>query len=78
MKLQYTCYEHTTFQYVIRLWCDGWLVKSYKVWLDELDDEIDKIEKRGYVLGYTRKEVEKAKQRYEEMLDNIILKKSEL
>ena len=76
MKLQYTCSEHTTFQYIIRLWFDGLLVKSYKVYLDELNDEIDKIEKQGYVLGYTREEVEEARLKYEEMLNNIILKKS--
>lgn len=58
---------------MIRLYCDGWLVKSYKVWVDELEDEIDKIEKQGYVLGCTEYEVEMARKQYEDMLDNIIL-----
>ena len=74
MKLQYTCSEHTTFQYIIRLWCDGWLVKSYKVYLDELNDEIDKIKSQGYVYGYSENELKSARERYEHILNNIIVK----
>lgn len=74
MKKQYRFYGTTGFQCVIQLYCDGWLVKSYKVYLDELDDEIDKIESQGYVLGYTEQELESARQRYEEMLNNVIAK----
>ena len=62
---------------MIRLYCDGWVVKTYKVWLDELDDEIDKLEGQGYVYGYTEQEVNEVKEQYETMLDNIIIRKEE-
>ena len=87
MKLQYRYFEHVGFKYIIRLYCDGWLVKSYKVYLDELDDEIDKIqrvvlspeeidkiEKQGYTYGYTEDELDKARAYYENVLDNVIRK----
>ena len=77
MRLQYRYFEYIGFQCVIQLYCDGWLAKSYKVYLDELDDEIDKIEKQGYKFGYTEQEVENARKRYEEMLSNIIIKETE-
>ena len=72
MRLQYRYFEYIGFQYMIQLYCDGWLVKSYKVYLDALDDELDKIEKQGYSYGFTEKEVNAAKERYEKMLSNII------
>ena len=73
MKLQYRYYEHIGFKYAVQLYCDGKLTKSYKVYSIDLDDEIDKLEGQGYVYGYTEEEVNKAKARYERMLDNIIL-----
>ena len=33
---------------------------------------IDRLEAEGYVYGYTKEEVEKAKKKYEDMLENII------
>jgi hypothetical protein len=33
---------------------------------------IDQLEAEGYVYGYTKKEVEDAKKKYEYMLENII------
>jgi hypothetical protein len=74
MKLQYRYYQSASFQYTIQLYCDGWFIKSYKVYCDELDDEIDKIEIEGYKLGYTEEEVEIAKQKYEKILNNLIAK----
>ena len=72
MKLQYRYYESFGFKYVIQLYRDGQLVESYKVYSIDLDDEIDKLESQGYVYGYTEDEVNKAKERYERMLNNII------
>lgn len=74
MRLQYRYFEYIGFRYIVRLYCDGWLVKSYKVWLDELDDEIDKIESEGYTYGYTEDELDKARAHYENVLDNVIRK----
>lgn len=74
MRLQYRYIDVGGFQYIIRLYCDGWLVKSYKVYLDELDDEIEKIERKGYTYGFTESELDEARARYEKVLDNVIRK----
>lgn len=74
MKQQYRYYEHTGFKYMIQLYCDGWIVKAYKVWVDELYDEIDKIENEGYTYGYTEDELDEARAHYERVLDNVIRK----
>lgn len=73
MKLQYRYYEHLGFKYMIQLYCDGQLVKSYKVYSIDMDDEIEKLEEQGYSYGFTEKEVNKAKEQYERMLNNIII-----
>ena len=78
MKLQYKFYESVFGKYRIWLYCDGWLVKSYNVWEDELDGELDKLEDKGYEYGYTEEEVKEAKERYEMMLKYAIIKKEEV
>lgn len=72
MKKQYRYYEITSFIYAIALYHDGEIVEYYKVCQNELDDEIDKIEEQGYTYGFTKEEVQEAKERYEKMLKNII------
>lgn len=72
MKLQYRYYEHLGFKYMIQLYCDGQLVESYKVYSIDMNDEIEKLEEQGYSYGFTEEEVNKAKERYERMLNNII------
>lgn len=74
MRLQYRYYEYTGFQYIIHLYCDGYLVKSYKVYSIELDDEIEKIENEGYTYGYTEDELDEARAHYEKVSDNVIRK----
>lgn len=71
MKLQYryilkknSCYFY--------LFTNGELYDSYRVWADEASDNIDRLEAAGYTLGYTKKDVENQKKKYENMLDNII------
>ena len=61
MKLQYRFKENYRLQYEIQLYKDGELEKTYKVWLDEINDENDKLEEQGYTLGYTRKEIRNQK-----------------
>ncbi len=78
MKLQYRYIDAGGFRYIIRLYCDGWLVKSYKIWLDELDNEIEKIENQGYTYGYTEDELDRARAHYKNVLDNVIKKESDL
>lgn len=77
MKLQYRYIDVGGFQYIVRLYCDGWLVKSYKIYLDELDDEVEKIENEGYAYGYTEDELDKAREQYERILDNVIRKNND-
>lgn len=72
MKHQYRYYEVTSFKYNIELYHNGDFVEVRQVWIDELDDEIDKLEEQGYTYCYTKDEVEKIKKRYEKMLKNII------
>lgn len=74
MKKQYRYYETTMLRYEIVLYHDGNMVNFYKVWLNELDDEVDKLKEQGYSYGFTQKEVDEAKERYERMLENIIVK----
>lgn len=72
MKKQYRYYETTSFKYDIELWHDGSFFNTHEVWVDELDDEITRLEKQGYTYGYTEYEVEQAKLIYERRLENII------
>lgn len=72
MKKQYRLFETLSFRYNIELYHDGEFVEAYKVWQDELSDEIDKLKEQGYTYGYTKDEVSEAKLRYERMLESII------
>ena len=72
MKLQYKIIEVYGFKYVIKLYQDGKIINSYEVWVDEVEDEREKLEEQGYTYGYTSKEVEEIKEIYERMLANII------
>ena len=71
-RLQYKCKEYIGFKHIIQLYHDGELAKAYKIYTDELDDEIEKLEAQGYRLGYTKEEVKVAKERYAVMLKNVI------
>ena len=48
--------------------------KSYKVYKsnDEAFEEVERLKEIGYTYGFTKKEVEKQREKYERMLDNII------
>lgn len=72
MKLQYRICEYIGFRYVVMLYHDGELVKTYKVWLDKIEDEEASLRNLGYTYGYTKEEVEKARCRYLDMLKDII------
>lgn len=78
MKLQFRYHEDSTFKATIELYHNGALVKSYKVWIDYFDAEIDSLISKGYTYGYTPEEVAEAKEWYENRLNNVITDGDEL
>lgn len=72
MKLQYRSGGSYGFKDWFELYHDGELVKSYRVWIDESEEEADRLEEAGYTYGYTQAEIENAKKRYYEMLERVI------
>lgn len=74
MKKQYRISNNVGFKKYVYLYHDGELVDTLSVWEgDDLETLREYIERnRGYTFGYTKKEVEKAKIKYEKMLHNII------
>ena len=77
MKLQFRYHEDLTFKATIELYHNGALVKSYKVWIDDFETEIDSLTSKGYTYGYTPEEVSEAKERYEHKLKNLITEEKE-
>ena len=85
MKLQYTCdmkesnyynpyLRECEIYYLIELYHDGSLIKSYKVDRYKYGEENKKIKEQGYTFGYSEQEVERARNTYEYLLANIIKK----
>lgn len=72
MRMQYKICAATSFKYYIFVYHDGEYVMSYEVWLDKLDEEVNKLENQGYMRGFSKKEVENAYRQYELMKENII------
>ena len=72
MRKQYRYKEATFAKYHLSIYHDGELVETKIFWGDDIDDEIDRLKMDGYTYGFTRAEVEEAKQRYERMLANMI------
>lgn len=72
MRMQYKICAATSFKYYIFVYHDGEYVMSYEVWLDKLDEEVNKLENQGYVRGFSKKEIENAYRQYELMKENII------
>ncbi len=72
MKRQYRFERDIQCKTRLCIYHDGKLVDSKKLWIDDAGEEADKLELDGYVYGYTKEEVIKAKEEYEKMLKNII------
>lgn len=68
MRKQYVVSKGPTFRVWIATYHDGVLVRQDKVWIDDLDDFIVKLERDGYEKAYTKEEVQKAKEDYERKL----------
>ena len=72
MKRQYRYDYNNWHSFNLQIYHDGKLINSQNVELYEIDDEINKLITNGYVYGYTKEEVEMAKQDYEMMLESMI------
>lgn len=77
MKLQFRYHEDLTFQVTMELYHNGVLAKSYKIWVDDIDAEIDSLISKGYTYGYTPEEVAEVKEWYENRLKNLIMEEKE-
>ena len=82
MKKQYRIIEECWCKHRIYVYHDGEFIESKSFYYDEVDKEIDKLESNGYAYGFTKEEVEEAKEeikelqeQYEMMLENIIQKR---
>lgn len=65
MRKQYVVSKGPTFRIWIATYHDGVLIRQDKVWIDDFDDFIVKLEREGYEKAYTKEEVQKAKEDYE-------------
>ena len=72
MKKQYRCKYESWCKSRLYIYDNGFLIESKSLYNDEIENMIDRLEAEGYVYGYTKKEVENAKKRYEHMLENMI------
>ena len=72
MKKQYHMSESYMFKRKVTAYCNGELVSSEILWVDDADEYADQLEEEGYVYGYTQDEVDEAKRLYEEKLANLI------
>jgi hypothetical protein len=72
MKKQYRMSEEFMFQKTIKVYHNGELISSERMWIDEADERADQLEEAGYVYGYTQDEVDEARRIYEERLANLI------
>ena len=72
MRKQYDYYECRWPDYEVVLYHDGEKVVVERVSLLKRDKYIEELERQGYTQGYTKDDVEKARQRYEYMYENRI------
>jgi hypothetical protein len=72
MKKQYDCYEYRWSNYEIILYHDGVKVGVKHIDLLKLDKYLEELEAKGYTLGYTEEEVEKARKSWEHIYENRI------
>lgn len=65
MRKQYVVSKGPTFRVWVAIYHDGVLIRQDKVWIDDFDDFIVKLEREGYEKAYTKEEVQNAKEDYE-------------
>ena len=74
MRKQYVVSKGPTFKVWIATYHDGALMRQDKVWIDDFDDFIVKLEREGYEKAYTKEEVQKAKEDYERKLAHQLVR----
>lgn len=77
MRKQYTFHAYPWGFYVIELYHDGVITQVIKKDRAYTSGYIDKLEAQGYTFGYTDKDIEEARKKYEHMLENKIERKKE-
>lgn len=75
MRRQYTFHAYTWGFYIIELYHDGVMIQAIKKDRADAEGYIDRLEARGYTFGYTDKDIEEARKKYEHMLENRIERK---
>lgn len=74
MKKQYIISRGPTFRVWVTTFQDGAKMQEDKIWLDDLDDYTDELERAGYERAYTAKEVQDAKEEYERKLSRQLVR----
>lgn len=77
MKKQYRYCDASFGKRNLLIYHDGILVERKTLWLNDFFDEEEILVNNGYTYGFFDIEIEKAKQRYESMLNHRIEVKDE-
>ena len=77
MRKQYRYVEFANFRVELLLYHDGECIGAKRIWIDDLEAEIDRLEEQGYTLVYTKEEVEASRHIYEKRLEGAIFKNKE-
>lgn len=75
MRKQYTFHAYTWGCYVIELYHDGVMTHEIKKDKADMNRYIDRLEAQGYTFGYTDKDIEEARKKYEHIYANRIERK---
>lgn len=75
MKKQYYWYESRWPYYTVVLYHDGVEVGVERKDQLEINDYLEQLRNEGYTAGFTDEDIEKARKRYEHMLENRIERK---
>ena len=75
MRKQYIFHEYAWGRYVIELYHDGVLEQTIKKDKADVNRYLDRLEAHGYTFGYTDKDIEEARKKYEYIYANRIERK---
>ena len=72
MRKQYTIIDDVWSKKIVKTYHDGKIEETKLLWLNEVDEYIEQLEKDGYTFGYTQEQVNQARQDYEYKRANMI------